>query len=177
MEDARDSDLDAQLARLANGERSAFTPVFKRLQQPIFRLCMSMLNHEADARDATQQALEKILERASDYDPSRPALPWACAIAGWECRTILRKRLRRREVSGVAIEEREAAGGETEVLRQELIGAALHALGKLSETDRETLVATFAGEAVDVSPAGFRKRRQRALQHLRRAFRRLYGLD
>lgn len=177
MEDARESDLDAQLARLANGERSAFTLVFKRLQQPIFRLCMSMLHHEADARDATQQALEKILARASDYDPARPALPWACAIAAWECRTILRRRQRNPEHSRGANDEQATAGGEAEVLRRELIDAAVQALGKLSDIDRDTLVATFVGEAVDVSPAGFRKRRQRALQRLRTSFRRLYGLD
>lgn len=176
MKDPRD-DLNVQLARLADGERSAFTPVFKGLQRPVFQLCLSMLKNEADARDATQQAMEKILERASDYDRSRPALPWACAIAAWECRTILRRRVRRREVPAGLGEHESAYGGEDELMRRDLVDAALRALGSLSDLDRETLIATFASEAVDASPAGFRKRRQRALKRLRTTFRRLYGLD
>src|SRR6187549_2229779 len=88
--------LDAALARVADGDRSAFAEVFAALHGPIERLCRSMLKSDADAADASQEALCKILERASDYDRSRAALPWALAIAAWECRTILRKRMRRR---------------------------------------------------------------------------------
>ena len=177
MEDTREVDLEALLGRLANGDRSAFTLVFKRLQEPILRLCVSMLKNEADARDATQQAMEKILERASDYDPQRPALPWACAIAAWECRTMIRRRMRRREVAGPLEQHAAGEGGEDEILRRDLVEAAAQALGQLSDTDRETLIATFMGEALDVSAVSLRKRRQRALQRLRTSFRRLYGLD
>jgi RNA polymerase sigma-70 factor (ECF subfamily) len=179
MEDQKKADLDAHLERLAVGDRSAFTYVFTCLQQPIFRLCMSMLDHEADARDATQQAMVKILERASDYDPTRPALPWACAIAAWECRTIRRRRARRRETTtGLrAHEDIGSTDGESEAVRRDLMHAAAHALGELTERDRETLLATLAEESVAVSAAGLRKRRQRALERLRSKFRRLYGLD
>lgn len=175
MKSDHETDLDAQLARLADGDRSAFTPVFKQLQQPIFRLCMGLLKNEADARDAAQQAMEKILERASDYDRQRRALPWACAIAAWECRSILRKRSRSREV----VADREVAGenGEERELRRDLLDAAVHALGALSESDREALIATFTDEVGEVAGATFRKRRERALGRLRSSFRRLYGLD
>lgn len=179
MEDHEKAELDAHLARLAIGDRSAFTHVFTCLQRPVFRLCMSMLDHEADARDATQQAMVKILERASDYDPARPALPWACAIAAWECRTIRRRRSRRRETSSGlrAHEELASADGESEAVRRDLTRAAAHALGELSPRDREALLATFMEESVEVSATGLRKRRQRALERLRSKFRRLYGLD
>lgn len=171
----RDADLDAQLTRLADGDRSAFTAVFTQLQQPIFRLCMSMLKNEADARDAAQQAMEKILGRASDYDRQRRAMPWACAIAAWECRSILRKRSRSLEVS--TEHEIAGGGGEDDALRRDLVDAALSALGELSEVDRETLMATFKDEAGAVVGATFRKRRERALERLRKSFRRLYGID
>lgn len=177
MEDLKKGDLDAHLARLANGDRSAFTYVFTCLQQPIFRLCMSMLDHEADARDATQQAMLKILDRASDYDSKRPAFPWACAIAAWECRTIQRRRSRRRESGFRAHEELGSTDGEAEAVRRDLMRAAVHALGELTERDRDALHATFMEESVEVSAAGLRKRRQRAMQRLRNRFRRLYGLD
>jgi RNA polymerase sigma-70 factor (ECF subfamily) len=55
--------------------------------------------------------------------------------------------------------------------------AAIAALGELSEADRETLIATFWDEAASVSGATLRKRRERALDRLKKTFRRLYGLD
>jgi RNA polymerase sigma-70 factor, ECF subfamily len=177
MASRSDTELDALLARLADGDRSAFTPAFQRLWTPVFRLCMGMLQNEADASDAAQQAMEKILERASDYDSERPGLPWALAIAGWECRTMKRRRSRRREVSDEVAIETKSEHAEDEVVRRSLIEAAIAAIGELSRTDRETLMATFADEAGSASGATFRKRRERALAHLRAAFRRLYGLD
>jgi DNA-directed RNA polymerase specialized sigma24 family protein len=104
MTKSLDPTLDALMARLAEGDRSAFSPVFERLWPPALRLCANMLKNDADAADAAQHAMEKILVRASDYDPSRPALPWALAIASWECRTILRRRFRRREISDDSIQ-------------------------------------------------------------------------
>jgi RNA polymerase sigma-70 factor (ECF subfamily) len=176
------AELDLLLARLADGDRSAFPQVFARLWPPIRRLCSSLLRNEADAADAAQEALQKILERApADYDRSRAALPWALAIAGWECRTLLRKRQRRREVPEQERPE-SALDPEQSFVQQDLDRAALEALGSLSEPDRQTLIATFWAEAAaapDAAPAAatVRKRRQRALARLRDTFRRLYGLD
>ncbi len=169
--------LDAMMARLAGGERAVFTPVFDLLWGPIHRLCVSLLKNEADAADAAQEAMHKILERASDYDPKRPAMPWAMAIAGWECRTLARKRGRRREVAEHDTEEHAGSDAEEELMQSNLTDAALAALGELSDADRETLIATFWDEAASVSGATLRKRRERALDRLRNTFRRLYGLD
>jgi RNA polymerase sigma-70 factor, ECF subfamily len=170
--------LDVLVTRLAAGDRGAFSPVFERLWPPTLRLCKSILRNDADASDAAQEALAKILTRASDYDSSRPALPWAMAIASWECRTILRKRDRRRESDappvGIASLEPSVEDRNSE---RELIESALTALGTLSPTDQETLLATFREEAASASGATLRKRRERALTRLRLAFRRLYGLD
>jgi RNA polymerase sigma-70 factor (ECF subfamily) len=135
-----------------------------------------MLRNEADAADAAQQAMQKVLERASDYDPKRPALPWALAIAAWECRTILRKRSRRREVTDELVPEAPTDDQATELEQRLLLQNTFSAMGELSESDRETLVATFLDQAGDVSGATLRKRRERAVKRLRDAFRRLYGL-
>ncbi len=170
-------DLDTLVARLADGDRSAFTPTFQRLWPPTLRMCLGMLKNEADAHDAAQQAMEKILTRASGYDPARPALPWALAIAAWECRTMLRKRSRRREVPEQASPEEAGHGGEDEAVQRDLVRAAAEAMGELSESDRETLIATFWDEAASASGATLRKRRERALTRLRQAMKRLYGLD
>ena len=176
MNDQHDS-LDGLVARLADGDRSVFTAVFRALWPPILRLCRAMLKNEADAADAAQEAMEKILARASDYDRNRPALPWALAIAGWECRTILRKRTRRRETSEDEAREPSVENVEEEFARKDLVSAAVDAMGQLSDTDREVLVATFTDESLNIAGATLRKRRERALRRLKDAFRRLYGLD
>jgi RNA polymerase sigma-70 factor (ECF subfamily) len=169
-------EIDRLMARLADGDRSAFTPVFQRLWGPTLRLCTGMLRSEADAADAAQQAMTRILERASEYDPKRPALPWALGIAGWECRTLLRKRVRRRESPDATGAEPVQPGFEDDLAEADLARAAVAALGELSETDRQTLEASFWETAPAVSGATLRKRRERALVRLREAMRRLYGL-
>lgn len=176
MNPAQKAPLDTLLVQLADGDRAAFTDVFHILWQPVLRLCRSMLKNDADAADAAQQALEKVLTRCADYDPKRPGLPWALAIAAWECRTFARKRTRRREIP----EERApevGAGSEEELAQRELMQAAVDALGELSRQDRDALVATYWEEATNVTGATLRKRRERALKRLRDTFKRLYGLD
>jgi RNA polymerase sigma-70 factor, ECF subfamily len=166
--------LDSLLVQLAEGDRAAFTDVFRILWPSVLRLCNSMLKNDADAADAAQQALEKVLIRCGDYDPMRPALPWALAIAAWECRTFARKRSRRRETPEELAPEL-GSGSEEELAERELMQAAVHALGELSPLDREALMATFWEEATSITGATLRKRRERALKRLRDSFKRLYG--
>jgi RNA polymerase sigma-70 factor (ECF subfamily) len=177
MQIAQEDELEALLARLADGDRSVFSLVFKQLWVPMNRFCSSMLKHDADAADAVQQTMAKIFERASDYDPKRPGMPWALAIAAWECRTLQRKRFRRREAPQDSAAEATDEHAESELIRRDLTQAALTAMRELPEIDRETLLATFLDEAATVGGATLRKRRERALDRLRTSFRRLYGLD
>jgi RNA polymerase sigma-70 factor (ECF subfamily) len=170
-------DLDSLMVRLADGDRSAFTPAFRALWPRVRDLCRSMLKNEADAADAAQQALEKILTRSATYDRSRPALPWALAIAAWECRTMLRKRTRRRELSEEFLPEQAGTESDDVFAERQLIERAVHVMGQLSPADQETLLATFLDQAASASGATLRKRRERALTRLRDAFKRLYGLD
>jgi RNA polymerase sigma-70 factor (ECF subfamily) len=171
------TDLDVLMARLADGDRAAFTPVFRALWPSIFKLCVGMLRNEADAKDAAQAAMEKVLSRASSYDRARPALPWALAIGAWECRTLARQKSRRREVSeepeGAAV----ASSFEDAVIEEDLTRAAVSAMGRLSDADKEALLATFWDEAASVRGPTLRKRRERALERLRSTFRRIYGVD
>lgn len=170
-------ELDELMGRLADGERAVFSRVFELLQGPVRRLCGSMLKNDADAADAAQEAMQKIFTRASDYDQTRPAMPWALAIAGWECRSLSRKRNRRREAPEPERDERAGSHAEEELVQRDLTQAAVTALGELSDADRDALIASFWDEAASVSGATLRKRRERALTRLRNSFRRLYGLD
>jgi RNA polymerase sigma-70 factor, ECF subfamily len=172
-----ETSLDLLMSRLADGDRRVFSEVFALIWNPVLRLCRNLLKNDADAADAAQEALQKILQRAADYDRTRAALPWALAIAAWECRTLLRKRSRRGEVSDERLPEFSGEHPEAKLIERDLVGAALTAVGELSETDREVLMATFGEECASVTGATLRKRRERALSRLRDRFRRLYGLD
>lgn len=169
-------DLDAWMARLAEGDRSVFTPVFQALWEPTLRLCVRITGSQADGADAAQAAMVRILERASEYDCKRPALPWALGIASWECRTLLARRRRRGETGEQLVRSDDGAAAQAQEQRL-LLEAAMAAMGTLSEVDQQTLLATYGDAAPSVAGATFRKRRERALARLRGAFRRLYGLD
>lgn len=179
MTETEPTDLDALMARLAEGDRAAFAPVFRALWPRVHRLCLRLVHSDADAEDAAQQAMEKILSRASEYDPKRAALPWALGIAGWECRTLRKRQSRRRELSDEAAPEAHDArpGADDALAERDLVAATMAALGTLSASDQETLLATYFEHATSAGGATLRKRRERALGRLRLAFRRLYAVD
>jgi RNA polymerase sigma-70 factor (ECF subfamily) len=183
-------DLDGWMVRLADGDRSVLPGVFNALWPPVRRMCHALLKNEADAEDGAQQAMLKIMSRASDYDSTRRALPWALCIASWECRSIARKRQRRREFSVADAKNpiewvpTEESNPERLSQEHELSTAVLAAMGELSETDRNALLGAFWDEAASAVPntntkdktATERKRRQRAIERLRAALRRIYDV-
>ena len=173
---AQGSELDLLMGRLADGDRHAFSPLFKALWTPALRVCTRMMEREADAADAAQAAMMKILERAAEYDKKRPALPWALGIAAWECKTLLKRQQRHKE-SSAEVQLSDGGAATEEVEQRLLVEAAMHAMGTLSEADQQTLVSTYWETASAEKGATFRKRRERALTRLRDTFRRIYGLD
>jgi RNA polymerase sigma-70 factor (ECF subfamily) len=175
LEPAAREELQRDLARLADGDRAAFDPVFARLW-PLFRNLAARHLPSGDAEDAAQRALLRLFERASDFDPSRDALAWAVGLAAWEIRTARRRNWRRRETSD--------GDGEVERLVDEsspedaAIAADLAALlGKTLATLRPPDVEALLRHARDerIAGVGFRKRLQRARERMRAAWRQRYG--
>jgi RNA polymerase sigma-70 factor (ECF subfamily) len=166
----------ALMIRLADGDRSAFDQVYAALWPVLTSFCGKMLSG-TDAEDATQQALLKVFSRASTFDRGGDAFTWAITIAAWEVRTVQKQMARSRTTF---VEGHDAAdpgeSPEARISREQLVTAARHVLGTLSESDQQTLVATFNDERpASVSGATFRKRRERALARLKEAWRRIYG--
>ena len=60
---AEAAELDALMGRLADGDRSAFSPLFRALWGPALKVCQRLVHGEADAADAAQAAMMKIYKR------------------------------------------------------------------------------------------------------------------
>ncbi len=169
--------VNALMIRLADGDRSVFDEVYAALWLVITAFCGKMLPG-ADAEDAAQQALLKVFSRASTFDRGGDAFTWAVTIASWEVRTLQKQMTRARTTTFVEAHDAAdpAENAETLVSREQLVAAARQVLGTLSESDQETLVASFNDESPTSIPgATFRKRRERALARLKDAWRRVYG--
>jgi RNA polymerase sigma-70 factor (ECF subfamily) len=186
MEDGSISDLQGFMVRLADGDRSAFPPVYELLW-PVLRALTARHLPAADAEDAAQEALLRIFRRASEFDPRRSALAWVLGIARFEIRTARKRRLRRREAPmSVAAEGRGALGHtipgapaqehpEESLLERDMVRMMEETLGTLSPADLETLRLFRNGERAAVAAATFRKRVERALARLRAAWRLKHG--
>jgi DNA-directed RNA polymerase specialized sigma24 family protein len=170
--------LDSDMARLADGDRAVFSSVFRLLWPVVHAFCARTLP-AADADDAAQQVMEKVFAQASRYDGSRPALPWVLAISAWECRTLRKRRARRREDPlAAAPESLWTATPEDAVVLGELAEAAASVFGRLSPSDQEAIALAYSEEAperTDVPGATLRKRKERALKRFRDAWSKIYG--
>jgi RNA polymerase sigma-70 factor, ECF subfamily len=178
LDDGLRHQLDEDMARLADGDRAVFSRVFRTLWPVVRAFCARGVS-ERDADDAAQVVMEKVFEQASRYERSRPALPWVLAIAAWECRTIRKRHVRRREDPIDTLPDAASDDSPEEVvLIQQLHIMADAVLGQLSVADREAIASAYADRAglhLDVTGATLRKRRERALGRLRAAWRKLNG--
>ena len=167
----KSSTLETLTLRLARGDRSAFRPLYTALWPVLLAFCTRALRDQHDAQDAAQEALLKIYARVGQYDPSRGrVLTWALHIAAFECRTVRKRHARRREDFGVDTQRVSAEATPEELtIQQDLVDAVREILGELPSKQADAIVA----RAFDDAPSGatFRKRLQRGLDALRRAWR------
>jgi RNA polymerase sigma-70 factor (ECF subfamily) len=172
------SAADDAMARLADGDRRALRVVHDAVRPPMLEAARRILGPGPDAEDATQSALHKLFSQAADFDRARRVVPWAVTLAVFEARTI-RKRQHRRKIDALDTGRFAAlaASGEgaPELLESaEIVRLVEGLMGELSEADRDTLRDVLAENEEGRGPA-FRKRKQRALERLREAWRTLHG--
>jgi len=171
--------LHDDLTRLAAGDRGALDAVFDRAQPAVRALALRMLPRPEDAEEAAQQALLKVFERASEFDPARgDGLAWILGVAAWECRTTRQKLRRSREDTTaeplVAVSGR--VGPEDALARQELLDALEAVLGTLRPADRAVLEAALERQPRPaIAPGAFRQRLRRARLRLQDAWEAMYA--
>lgn len=166
------AELTRLLVRLKDGDREAFRPAFAVLW-PLLRKFTERYAGESDAEDAAQAALVAVFARASQFDETRDGAAWALGIAAWECRTLRRRRKRRKERAGDVPEDASSADSpEDAASGRELRASVQEVLGELRPLDVETLLAfgTKGG-------ATYRKRFSRAVARFRIAWRARHGND
>ncbi len=170
MADPSEQDLDALMARLADGDRAAFDPLFAALHRRALGLArLRLAPHDAD--DAAQQSLVRLFARAAEFEPGRPVLPWFYAIAANEIRTLARGRRRvqaRSADAGAAEHVAARATPESARLEAELRACLAAAVAQLDEASAEAIRALLgAGARPDIAGPAFRKRVSRAYARLR----------
>lgn len=175
MNAADRSRVGALLARAADGDRAALDPLFASAW-PVVRAFCGRLVGDADGDDAAQETMLRVFERAPSFDRGRDGLTWMLTIAVWQCRTVRRRRGRRREEHGATAGARAGEGlSPAQVAeRHELLAIAGEVLGAMPQGDASVLVAAWTDDAAAraaIAPATFRKRLERALARFRASWR------
>ncbi|HEY1804027.1 MAG TPA: sigma-70 family RNA polymerase sigma factor [Terracidiphilus sp.] len=153
MKNAPNPEIEAEcIRRILAGERQLFHELIRPCERPIFFLLMSILRNEADAEDASQDAIVKIYRNLHLFRGDSQFRTWALSIARNEGLGRLRKAATRREDSLDALSEDQ--GGDftpailtswrevpTEALeRQELAAVLRQAIDGLPEIYRNVVL-------------------------------------
>src|SRR5688572_28477272 len=168
------------LARKAvDGDRAAVAAMVRALQGPVYALALRTLWQPADAEDATQEILVRVVTRLSQFDFRSRLKTWVYRVATNYLLDVKKSCVEQRRLTFAAFAEDLADGlsddgpadHERSVLTEEVkIGCTL---GMLQCLDRPHRLAYLLGEildlpapeaavALDLTPAAFRKRLQRA---------------
>lgn len=166
--------MHAAMVRFADGDRAAFREVFDGLWPACLALARRSLGEVADAEDVAQRALLTVFDRIVDLDRHRDGVAWALTLTAYEVLTMRKQRMRRRVDGDLDIDRADDRPSQQDQLTAHQLAAGVRALiGEMSDLDRDALEAVLA----DRIPRGetARKRRFRAIERLRAAWRKAHG--
>lgn len=90
---------ESLVARILEGETSAFERIVDENEQTIFNLAYRMVHNYEDARDITQSVFIKAYENLHSYNPSFKFFSWLYRIAINECLNHNSKRRKSEELT------------------------------------------------------------------------------
>lgn len=165
-----------------DGDKDALEALVRQIQDPIYALAIRMLWHPADAEDATQEILVKIVTHLAGFRRESSFSTWCYRIATNHLLTTRKRRAERMEFTFDKLEEDIQSGlaysqahatpdAEHGLLVEELMVGCTQ--GMLLCLDRDLRVTFILGqilevnsreaaEILDITPEAFRKRLSRA---------------
>src|SRR5829696_2653343 len=130
---------DERLARQAvAGDERAFAAIFSRYHQSLYRFCLAIVGNPADAQDALQNTMVKVLRALPGEERRIELKPWLYRIARNESVDLLRRRRETRELDPEL--PTGAPGLAEEAGTRERLRRLFADLEQLPERQRETLV-------------------------------------
>lgn len=171
--------LEALARRAVDGDREAVAGIVRGISGDVYALSLRMLWHREDAEDATQEILVRVLTRLAQFDFRSRLRTWVYRVATNYLLDVKRSCVERKGLTFTAFADDLAEGlsgdgpaeNEHSLLVAEVkIGCTL---GMLQCLDRPHRIAYVLGEilempapeaasVLDLEPAAFRKRLQRA---------------
>lgn len=182
------------VARAVDGDQDALTEVARRVQDPLYRLALRMTGAPADAEDAVQEILIRILTRLATFQGEAALVTWAYRIALNHLINLRRRPARelltfdgyRRDLlDGLAAPAPADPGPEGALLADEVRLLCTQAL--LQCLDRPGRAAYVLGDVLQlsgeesawilgISSPAYRKRLERARRQVREALNDRCGL-
>jgi RNA polymerase sigma factor (sigma-70 family) len=182
---SRDPDEIELVARAVGGENAALEEVIRLLQDPLYRLALRMLRRPSDAEDATQEILIRVITRLATWRGEAKLMTWAYRIGvnyllnlrrgiSAEATSLSFDEFRDSLAEGLA--DADYRGPEAQVLADEVRLSCTQAM--LQCLERHERVAFVLGEIfelssadaawiLEITPAAFRKRLERARTRIR----------
>lgn len=171
--------LEAAARRAVHGDRDALNDVVRALQTHVYGLAVRMLWNRADAEDATQDILVRVVTRLSQFDFRSSLNTWVYRIAVNYILDVKKSPVERLRLTFDTFADDLAAGlattatddAERSLLVEEVrVGCTLAMLQCLDRPHRLAYVfgeilelsGPDAAEALAITPDLFRKRLQRA---------------
>jgi RNA polymerase sigma-70 factor, ECF subfamily len=137
-----DADL---LARIGEGDESAFEILYRRYARPVLGLALRRLGDRGRAEEASQEAFVSVWRSASTYRPERGTAPaWLYAVA----RNAIADRGRRRQEPTMEPPDEAApdAGPDEQAEHAWLSWRVHRALEALPPRERELIALAYWGE-------------------------------
>jgi RNA polymerase sigma factor (sigma-70 family) len=190
---AEESTLEDLARRALDGDRDAVAAMVRALQGPVHALALRTLWQPADAEDATQEILVRVVTRLSQFDFRSRLKTWVYRVATNYLLDVKKSCVEQRRLTFASFADDLAEGlsddgpadHERSVLTEEVkIGCTLGMLQCLDRPHRLAyalgeimdLPATEAAQALGLEPAAFRKRLQRARDAIEAFTRQYCGL-
>lgn len=135
-----DSDLDHDrrlVERCQGGDAEAFTELYQRYRQRLFRYCVGRLGDAHEAEDVTQESFARAWKALHRFGDDRRFYPWLRVIAANACTDILRTRGRSTPVEEV--DTQPVDGGQERIIDLVDQQTVRLALGRLPDRHRQAL--------------------------------------